>query len=322
MSRRIHVISRAGTGNGGLPSSGTGNRMFQYMFALALQQKVPDAEIHGVRLPEWGIVAPAAPPQDGPAIRLKHHSVPFQHIVKAMRTCDTIDVTLTRVHCRMEYYRDALPIFRKAFPPTAQAGGNSDELVIHVRGADILKGSHPTYMPAPLGFFDMLLRTTGLAPVFVGQVGDDWYGRALRERFPHARFVRHSNPLKDFHTLRNSLNLVPSVGSFGWLAAWLSERAETIHLPIMGLLHPGARPEIDLLPWNDTRFAFYRSSLLSWRGTPAERTRLVEAPASDFRFRRVSRIPRVLSALRHAPRSFYLTALRRRRVARQLAYIC
>ena len=42
---------------------GLGNRMFQYMFALALKARVPDAEISGVELPEWGISTPAAPAQ-------------------------------------------------------------------------------------------------------------------------------------------------------------------------------------------------------------------------------------------------------------------
>ena len=47
---------------------GLGNRMFQYMFALALKARVPEAEISGVELPEWGITsAPLAPPQTGRA---------------------------------------------------------------------------------------------------------------------------------------------------------------------------------------------------------------------------------------------------------------
>lgn len=311
MSKRIRVT----------PYAGIGNRMFQYMLALALQHHVPEARIYGVRLPEWGIEMPTTPPQSGPSVTLKHHNVPFSQVVRTMLSVDRIDINLTRLQCRMEYYQDLLPTYRRTFPAAPQQGGGDSELVFHVRAGDILSGSHKTYMPAPLGFFEMLLRTTGLAPVFVGQIGDDRYSEALRRRFPEARFIRHQDPLKDFHVLRNSTHIVPSVGTFGWLACWLSERARAIYVPVMGLLHPGARPEIDLLPRNDARFVFYRSNLLAWDGSAVDLDAIIEAPASAFGFRRASTVPRLRLAIRHAPRELYLSLLRRRRVANRLARI-
>lgn len=312
MSRNVRIT----------PYGGTGNRMFQYMFALALRHQVPDIQICGAHLPEWGIRTPMAPLQGGPAVTLKHHNVPFKELVRTVRSVDRIDINLTRIQCRMEYYQNLLPTFRQTFPAAAQpSGGGDQELVFHVRAGNILSGRHKTYMPAPIGFFEMLLRSTGLAPVFVGQIGDDSYSEALRRRFPQARFIRHAQPLKDFHVLRNSMHVVSSVGTFGWLASWLSECAKTIHVPVMGLLHPGARPEIDLFPPNDPRFIFYRSNLREWKGTAAELDTLIEAPASAFGFGGASAIPRLQLALRYAPRRLYLSLLRRHRVARQLARI-
>ena len=48
---------------------------------------------------------------------------------------------------------------------------------------------------------------------------------------------------------------MPSVSTFSWLAAWLSE-ARRIVLPVSGLFHPVQSPDIDLLPLADPRYSF------------------------------------------------------------------
>jgi hypothetical protein len=62
--------------------------------------------------------------------------------------------------------------------------------------------------------------------------------------------------MSDFALLRAADELVVSVSTFSWLAAWLS-RATTIHLPLSGFLNPQQNRTIDLLPIHDPRYRFY-----------------------------------------------------------------
>lgn len=99
---------------------------------------------------------------------------------------------------------------------------------------------------------------TGLKPVFTGQTGPSFYADALRRSFPEARFLRGNSWLDDFQTTRNAHNIVVSVSSFVWLAAWLSQTARRIYVPQLGLLNPEQRPDVDLVPRHDERFIHER----------------------------------------------------------------
>ena len=264
---------------------GLGNRMFQYMFALALKARVPDAEISGVELPEWGISTPAAPAQTGARVRVVKHDVPFAKVARRLSSADTIDVDLYRLNLRFEYYRDQLELFRRTFPRREIEGAGRDEIAISIRGGEILTGQHQNFLPLPISLYERIVDSTGLRPVFAGQIGDDPYSSALRARFPNAHFVKHPSGLADFHFLRASHNIVVAISSYSWLASWLSESAERIHLPVAGLYHPAARPDCNLLPRGDNRYVFHQTDLLSWSGRREERSRLSAAPLSDFGYR-------------------------------------
>jgi len=71
--------------------------------------------------------------------------------------------------------------------------------------------------------------------------------------------------LADFERLRSARHVVTSVSSFAWLATWLSD-AQTIHVPVLGLLNPAQRPDVDLLPLDDPRYRFYRFPVRRWNG--------------------------------------------------------
>ncbi|MDB5557184.1 MAG: hypothetical protein JWQ36_118, partial [Enterovirga sp.] len=64
-------------------------------------------------------------------------------------------------------------------------------------------------------------------------------------------------PVGDFATVRRARNIVVSVSTFAWLAAWLSE-ATRIHLPVYGIFNPEQFRQIDLLPLADQRYIYYR----------------------------------------------------------------
>jgi hypothetical protein len=135
----------------------------------------------------------------------------------------------------------------------------------------------------PLAFYHRLVRETGLRPVFVGQVQDNWYTRALREQFPGARYLS-GGVVEDFQTMRGARNVVVAVSSFSWLAAWLSDRAQAIHLPAAGLFNPAQRDDIDLLRPGDPRWQVHRFAPGHFTASEEQKavlTSRLARPASD-----------------------------------------
>jgi hypothetical protein len=118
-----------------------------------------------------------------------------------------------------------------------------------------LENAHPDYIVLPPNYYRMLAERSGLDLVFFGQIGDDPYSDSLRQAFPDARFVVGRNPGYDFEVLRRSCNIAPSVSTFAWLAAWLSE-AERIYLPVGGFYNPIQHPRYNFLPVDDPIFEY------------------------------------------------------------------
>lgn len=136
------------------------------------------------------------------------------------------------------------------------------EIVFHVRAGDIIGGVHKDYWPLPISYIRRIVNETALDPVFVGELGNDYYSNALVEMFPQARFICNSST-SDFETIRNAKNIGLSISTFSWLSAWLSKTATTIHVPVFGLLNPNQRPDINLLPLTDRRFLFHQFSAVA-----------------------------------------------------------
>ncbi|WP_083344288.1 hypothetical protein [Terriglobus roseus] len=145
-------------------------------------------------------------------------------------------------------------LFRRQ--PVNSACFGDDYLVCNIRGAEVLRAVHPHYVVHPIAFYKELLASTGLKPVFLGQLGDDDYSMSLRRSFPSAEFVPSGGALQDFESIRNSINIVPAVSTFSWLSSWLSY-ATNIYFPVNGLLNPRQYPPVDLLPLRDPRYRFY-----------------------------------------------------------------
>lgn len=237
---------------------GLGNRMIRYMFAHRLARELGGWPVVGYDMPEWGLVSPAANPFAGTGF-----STGWGHVynVAALATralaeqVDYIEVEAFAQRC--EFFADQRAHFAAVFAGPAGAPIADHELAISVRTGDIIDGYHKDYTPLPLAFYHRLLAQTGLAPVFVGQLEDNWYTRALRDQFPHARYLS-ADPISDFQTLRGARHVMLAVSSFSWLAAWLSDRAQVIHMPVAGLFNPQQRGDIDLLPVNDPRWHFHQ----------------------------------------------------------------
>lgn len=158
---------------------------------------------------------------------------------------------------------------------------NASELLVNVRGDEILSNCHPDYGPTPITFIRNLIEGSGLNPVFLGQLGDDYYSRALRAAFPDALFVPSRGAARDFEALRSAVNLVPAVSTFSWLASWLSS-AQTIHIPVLGMFNPMQRKDAWFLPHNDQRYKFYEFPVRKWNAS-SEQIREVISGASHLR---------------------------------------
>lgn len=253
------------------PLGGLGNRMLQLMFAEAIRLAVPDVTISGHDLPEWGLRGAAPPAPRAVAIECRAHVVPLAAIVAFMRSVPDVELHLRSVASRYGYYRGHRGHYAAMFRGRTEGQPvAANELAINIRLGDILVTPHGQYFPMPLAWYEQLIDTTGLSPVFIGQVGDDPYSAALRRRFRGARFAAPASAAEDFATLRGARNVAIGISTFAWLATWLSDAAEAIHLPIAGLYHPAARPDVDLLPVGDARYHFHQSDLLHWEGTAGE----------------------------------------------------
>jgi hypothetical protein len=256
--RRVPIVTR--------PLGGLANRMFQYMFSHVLAGRIPGGYVCNAELPEWSIQTIKPPPLwkfrtlrvDG------YHDFDVDAIVAAFHQRRARSVYFKGFAQRLAFY-DRAQVAALFDGRHVEAPAHGDEfLVINIRAGDILDGFHKNYCPMPFGFFDSLIAESGRKPVFVGQIHDDNdYCRRLRLRFPDAVFAPKTSPMVDFETLRRATNVVAAMGSFSWLACWLSS-ARAIHLPVAGIFDPLIRPDIDLLPVNDERYRFHRLDIGDW----------------------------------------------------------
>jgi F5/8 type C domain len=235
------------------------NRMIQYMVALTLNSKIKNSVITGAHLPEWGIKSDS----DDEKRFFEEVVIPEREafrlnvidLVERANASDSIRIVIDDFMQRMEfllnreYYSNVFAISQCKRTFTER------ELLINIRTGDILRGI-TSYPLMPIEFYADLVKMTGLNPVFLGQLAPCEYVKALRARFPEAEFIESSGARSDFDHVRSAKNIVVSVSTFSWLAAWLSE-ASTIFLPLNGLLNPCHLRRIDLVPVDDLRYRFF-----------------------------------------------------------------
>ena len=236
------------------PMGNVGNRMIQYLAALALASRVPDARVVQIHLPEWGIQIPPVPDNGDRTEVVTTPAIELDRLAAALRAgaLDRVDV---RTYAQRVGNFLLPAAYRELFPAPAVQGTGEGELLCNIRQGDILDARHPDYVLLPIEFYADLTAQTGLAPVFMGQLDESVYLHALRARFPAARYLPSQGPVADFACIRASRHIVPAVSTFSWLAAWLSE-AQTIHLPVAGLFNPAQARSTDLVPLDDPRYRF------------------------------------------------------------------
>jgi hypothetical protein len=251
--RRVIVLRQAGF---------VANRMIQYMAARTFSKMAARCDIVGVDIPDWGFAI-----DDDTRGELFERIVdlvswydPFRPSLREVQrhfdSSDSVKVVLGNYLQRLEFLGDRRE-YNELFPlsDAGVAPPQDKDIVLHVRAGDILRGlAH--YPLTPIAYYEDIVALSGLAPVFVGQLQDGEYVRALRSSFPNARYVETGSAKGDFNFMRMAKTIAISAGTFSWLAAWLSD-ARTIYLPMSGVLNPAHVREVDLLPVDDPRYRFF-----------------------------------------------------------------
>lgn len=242
-----------------VPRGRLGNLMFQYLLAWEINRRLENAaRIYGPGLGEWGIEPVEPAPQAQRPYRLKGHSFDLDQVTYALRTGLADTLVLEGWGMRLEYYADWRTLLRPFQTPGLAPCVGDHEILINVRAEDIETGQYPGYYPLPFDFYAQVIKHTGLAPVFMGQIHEGKYAAALRATFAHARFLEKAEPIQDFQTLQAAKHLVIAPSSFAWLAAWSSSVAQTIHYPVVGILDP-RRGVQNLMPVGDPRYVFWET---------------------------------------------------------------
>ncbi len=243
------------------PMGGFANQMIQFLAASALATSCGTIELEGIKLPEWDIRFDQLKELIGRTVRFGDQINLLN--IDGLTSClnrDMLDTVFIDSYAQHFANFPPVSVARTLFiTPSAfddVRGFGNDRLVISVRGGEILDGRHPDYFLLPPSFYETVIATTGLKPVFFGQIEDNAYCLALRARFPKAEFVAGRGTMHDFAVLRRSQHIVPSISTFSWLAAWLSE-AETVFMPVAGLFNPRQARAHNFLPLDDPRYRFY-----------------------------------------------------------------
>ncbi len=258
------------------PMGNMGNRLLEYMAALAVALYIPEAVTYNCHLPEIGLTFDSDRHEHMLADQENSLIIHDTDLTAPAKTADNIIASGKKnivfrgyfqrhdLYAEPEFYRDLL--FKKQ--PLDIEPFSDDDIVINIRAGEILAGGVYWYPLVPVNFYQMLVKTTGRRPVFLGQIQDCAYIRAIQAAFPEARFIPSGGPLADFNRLLHAKHLCITVSTFSWLAAWLSEAAE-IHYPLLGFLHPFCLPNrahglggIDLTPLGDPRYRYHLFPIL------------------------------------------------------------
>jgi hypothetical protein len=235
------------------------NLMIQYMVALKFVDLLPGCAISNIQIPAWKISHAPIPSAGAVAVERQEQHIDLPALAARARSGQIRRVEWTGFGQRMENFLPRERYQQVFVSPFDTAMGYGPEyLVCPVRAEDILNTPNKEYVLTPVEFYRDIVAMTGLKPVFIGQTRANAYMDRIRAAFPQAIFREpQSNPLVDFETIRQSRNVVVSVSTYAWLAAWLSGSVENIYLAVSGLFNPMQKPQVDLLAFGDARFKFF-----------------------------------------------------------------
>lgn len=243
-----------------------GNITLMYLTALKLKMRMGFGKIYHVSIPIFGIDCPdfdTGGPQGGfhdtrDGCDRRNGALPMNAWKKIIPKSRASFFSLEGVYQNIRNYPSRSELnYDVTFPLlTNTPGGGEDELVINIRGGDILQGISELYPMIPVEFYKYIAQKTGKKVIFHGQLDESPYMDELKAAFPHATYLPSMGIKQDLDFLRRSKYIIPSISSFSWLAVWLSH-AKKIYFPIAGLFNLGLHTGSMLLPFEDERYEFY-----------------------------------------------------------------
>jgi hypothetical protein len=234
-------------------------RMTDYMVALKFKEVVPNCRISNANIPEWGIYHPPIESLGPVAIVRRDQYIYLQEFARQMQSGQVRRIELSSCGLNMANFLAARS-YHSVFvsPYHVPKGYGSEYLVCPVTIGQAENGATLDYPITPVGFYREIVAMTGLIPIFIGQTQPNAYTHRLRAEFPNAFFREpQDNSISDFETIRHSKNVVVSVSTYYWLAAWLSPGVENIYLTVNGLFNRAQKPTVNMLPFGDTRYKFF-----------------------------------------------------------------
>lgn len=252
-----------------------GNIMMMYLAGLKLKETLGFGTLTNVEIPLFDIHLPDVELAGRIGLHDRqetnnklHGALPITGYRNAINRSDAHFLTLDGFYQHLDNFpdRDAFD-YDSVFPFRTDVNdhGGEDDLVINIRGGEILRAIHPHYTLLPSEFYAFLIEKTGKRPIFYGQLDESPYLDELKERFPNALFIPSRGIERDFDFIRKSHYIVPALSTFSWMAAWLSN-AKKIFFPVAGIFSPMQHPSSMLLPFNDPRYEFYSFPVYFARG--------------------------------------------------------
>jgi hypothetical protein len=244
-----------------VPMGNMGNRAIQYLCAAELRRRLGRGIVANVEIPELGISIPQIPNNfhENECITIfQDEHFNLNEIVTTINTRNIKYVTIWHYCQRMEYLPTpalARALIPYRLPHIPQLP--NDCILINIRGGEILEG-YEVYPIVPFQFYEQVVQSTKLKPVFMGQTENPAIKAEILARFPNAPIIESGGIEADFAMMRSAKNLVISTSTFSWLAAYLSVSTK-IHMLMIGLFNSAHLPDVDLLAVWDERFQFYQA---------------------------------------------------------------
>ena len=221
-----------------------GNNIFQYCIGKILADKL-NYSLH-IRNNKYGNVFLG---QDGithrgPIVRLSGMTVDLYNI----KQYENKRIELNGFFQRYEYYQPYkdkilswlnLPEFNLEYP-------TPNDLVVHVRGGDLLSGpynnSHP---PGPFAYYNKIIEQSKFDKLYIiTENTNDPVAQKIYNRFDSVMISR--SVLEDFDFLLHSSRVILSLSTLSWWATYLG-CAKEVHFPLIGMWHPdNYRNNLDL----------------------------------------------------------------------------
>ena len=192
-----------------------GNRMMQFMTAHAIARRVPDCRISNIDIPECNLAYEEIPEGDDYKAVVTYSQeqataglVDIENIATLLRDGKLKRVVLSGYCQHIANFGSPGQYASFFSQPLADAPGyGPDELLVNIRMGDIANGHHRDYILLPIEFYVEVIKSTGLRPIFLGQIEDNAYCRQLQAVFPEACFVNSRGAGHDFECIRRSKNI-------------------------------------------------------------------------------------------------------------------